>query len=40
MEQRGNYAAVKVVQMDSLKEEFALGMGLRSNYAAVKDAQM
>jgi len=41
MGQRSNYAAVKDVQIESSKEEFALGMEQRwnANYAAWKDAQ-
>jgi hypothetical protein len=42
MVQRSNYAAVKDVQIESSKEEFALGMEQRwnANYAAVMDARI
>jgi hypothetical protein len=33
-------AAVKDAQINLRKEEFALSMGLRRNYAAAKDAQI
>ena len=40
MGHRLNAAAVKDVLIMPRKEEYALGMGQRGNYAAVKDAQI